>query len=84
VRRESTPPSDPARCCAPEPGVQEPRRSVFMSDDDFLTEMAKDHNDAKHSKQIAKQTEQKTTGKQPGKPASQTTPKGPQDSGKRR
>jgi hypothetical protein len=56
-----------------------------MSDDDFLTEMAKDHNDAKHSKQIAKQTEQKTTGKQPGKPASQTSPKGPQgDSGKKK
>jgi hypothetical protein len=52
-----------------------------MSDDDFLTEMAKDHNDAKHSKQIAKQTEKKTSGKEPGPPAGQKAPY-PKDGGK--
>jgi hypothetical protein len=56
-----------------------------MSDDDFLTEMAKDQQDGKHTKQVVQSVVTRNAGKQPGKPASQTSPKGPQgDSGKKK
>jgi hypothetical protein len=49
-----------------------------MSDDDFLTEMAKD---SKQSINSQRGKEKGNTGKQPGKPPGQKSPHDPKDKG---